>query len=218
MNEDIKKILLRINNLEEHIINLIFLFQNSPHLNFLEKLYKEGVAIQDKEIKKFLNDFRYDLKNHSQTLECFKRGEPIPINDNGLKNEVSKLITQLENFNSQGLPLEYKYISNRLREIQISIDGKGGPEELLEDPLLKIDHIGNLLKILSDIQRQVIIHRFGLYNQNKKTLDQTAKIVGRSRERVRQIESKSLILLRHPTKKELVDKIEECDLKETILS
>ena len=44
------------------------------------------------------------------------------------------------------------------------------------------------LKILNDRDRTIIIHRFGLYGNTEKTLEEVGKILGVTRERVRQLE------------------------------
>jgi RNA polymerase primary sigma factor len=42
--------------------------------------------------------------------------------------------------------------------------------------------------------------RFGLYDGNPHTLDQIGRALGLTRERIRQLEKKSLSMLRHPSR------------------
>lgn len=54
------------------------------------------------------------------------------------------------------------------------------------------------LKSLSERESGVIALRFGLVDGYPKTLDEIGKIYGLTRERIRQIEAKAMIKLRHP--------------------
>lgn len=56
---------------------------------------------------------------------------------------------------------------------------------------------------LNEVQRTVIAMRFGLPPYDREhTLDEIAAAVGKTRERIRQIESKSMAQLRHPSRSE----------------
>jgi RNA polymerase sigma factor (sigma-70 family) len=57
-----------------------------------------------------------------------------------------------------------------------------------------------LLDHLTDTERGVLVARYGLHDGNPKTLEETARIVGVSRERVRLVEAKALNKLRSPQK------------------
>lgn len=46
----------------------------------------------------------------------------------------------------------------------------------------------------------VLIHRFGLFNEDCKTLQKIGDLIGVGRERVRSLEAKGLRILRHPSK------------------
>jgi len=65
---------------------------------------------------------------------------------------------------------------------------------LLQQQLKKI------LKSLSDRERKVIELRFGLKDGHPRTLEEVGKVFGVTRERIRQIESKTLSKLRHPSR------------------
>ena len=80
-------------------------------------------------------------------------------------------------------------------------------DESSDKPFSLIDHfervteIESWLKTLSPTERRVISYRFGLGGQEAMTLDGIGKILGVTRERVRQIENKSLLKLRRIIKK-----------------
>lgn len=82
----------------------------------------------------------------------------------------------------------------------ISDDGKGNPH----DVFLKNENQNSIKKSmedLSDRDRQVIIMRYGLADNEPKTLGEVAEILGLSRERVRQIEERAVNTLRKEAQK-----------------
>lgn len=78
--------------------------------------------------------------------------------------------------------------------------------KLIDEDILKF--IDELLDTLSPREKQILIHRFGLYGEEPKTLKEVGNIVGISRERVRQIEIRLLKKLRKlATKRKIEDLI-----------
>ncbi|MBX7105013.1 MAG: sigma-70 family RNA polymerase sigma factor [Gemmataceae bacterium] len=71
------------------------------------------------------------------------------------------------------------------------------PGELVDQCLLK-DRMVEVLKSLSQREREVLELRFGLDDGTPKTLDEVARRYGITRERIRQIESRGLLKLRQP--------------------
>lgn len=77
----------------------------------------------------------------------------------------------------------------------ISDDGKGNPH----DVFLKNENQNSIKKSMADLNdrdRQVLIMRYGLDDNEPKTLGEVADILGLSRERVRQIEKRAVNTLR----------------------
>ena len=65
-------------------------------------------------------------------------------------------------------------------------------------------------KILNTQEKQIISLRFGIPSGNEMTLEQVGKVLGITRERVRQIQNKALDKLRgHPSLKSLKDYLED---------
>lgn len=62
------------------------------------------------------------------------------------------------------------------------------------------ESIKNALAVLSDRERQVLELRFGLMDGKDHTLEEVGQFFNVTRERIRQIESKALRKLRHPTR------------------
>ena len=57
-----------------------------------------------------------------------------------------------------------------------------------------------MLATLSDREASIVRLRFGLTDGQPRTLDQISHVYGITRERVRQIESKTMAKLRHPSR------------------
>ncbi len=72
------------------------------------------------------------------------------------------------------------------------------------------EQISQVLDTLAERERKVIELRFGLVDGHPRTLEEVGKEFGVTRERIRQIESKTLAKLRHPSRSsKLKDFIEE---------
>ncbi len=62
------------------------------------------------------------------------------------------------------------------------------------------EQLGQVLDTLADRERKVIELRFGLVDGHPRTLEEVGREFGVTRERIRQIESKTLAKLRHPSR------------------
>jgi RNA polymerase primary sigma factor len=129
--------------------------------------------------------------------------------------------------------IKVEMTSDRVREIQrigqepVSLETPVGEEDdsslgdFVEDPTaiapataaaraLLTEAIEEALEELNDRERQVVRLRFGLDDGQVRTLEEVGKEFGVTRERIRQIESKTLAKLRHPTRSQrLRDYLEE---------
>jgi len=74
------------------------------------------------------------------------------------------------------------------------------PGDNVDATLLK-ERIGEVLRSLTPREREVIELRFGLKDGTPRTLDEVAQCYGITRERIRQIESRSLSKLRQPIRR-----------------
>ncbi len=74
--------------------------------------------------------------------------------------------------------------------------------------LLK-ERIAEVLRSLTPREREVIELRFGLKDGQPRTLDEVAKCYGITRERIRQIEARSLIKLRQPLRSQRLQSFAE---------
>jgi RNA polymerase primary sigma factor len=74
------------------------------------------------------------------------------------------------------------------------------PEQHVLDVSLQ-EEILDMLMELSDRERLVVCRRFGLDGAPPETLEEIGDRFGVTRERIRQIESKTLVKLRHPNRR-----------------
>jgi RNA polymerase primary sigma factor len=83
------------------------------------------------------------------------------------------------------------------------------PPEAASDSMLR-EQLDQVLDGLADRERKVIKFRFGLEDGHPRTLEEVGREFGVTRERIRQIESKTLAKLRHPSRSgRLKDYMEE---------
>jgi RNA polymerase sigma factor RpoD, C-terminal domain/RNA polymerase sigma factor, sigma-70 family len=73
------------------------------------------------------------------------------------------------------------------------------PEEATARRLLR-EQIEKIINTLSDKEREVIMYRFGLVDGIEHTLEQVGAMFNLTRERIRQIESKAIRKIRHPSR------------------
>ena len=77
------------------------------------------------------------------------------------------------------------------------------PGEAVSFTLLQ-EQLHSVLGTLSEREAGVVAMRFGLTGGQPKTLDEIGKVYGVTRERIRQIESKAMAKLRHPSRSNLL--------------
>ena len=99
----------------------------------------------------------------------------------------------------------------------ISDDGKGNPH----DVFVENENQRGIKQILEDLQdardRQVVVMRYGLDDNNPKTLGEVAEILGISRERVRQIEERAIRAVRKAAQKAGILEMDAEDFRTTKL-
>ncbi|MDR3316044.1 MAG: RNA polymerase sigma factor RpoD [Coriobacteriales bacterium] len=144
-----------------------------------------------------------------------------------LLQELGREPTPEEIGDRMGMPAE------RIREIQkisqepVSLETPIGEEEdsqlgdFIEDSAAIVppdaasfsmlqEQLGKVLDGLAERERKVIALRFGLEDGHPRTLEEVGREFGVTRERIRQIESKTLAKLRHPSRSsKLKDYLEE---------
>lgn len=89
-------------------------------------------------------------------------------------------------------------------ENYISNDDAVSPEEAVIDSLLR-DQIGRVLELLTEREQMVVKLRFGLDDGIPRSLEEIGRILGVTRERIRQVEEKALKKLRTNSSPRLQD-------------
>ncbi|MGH3098622.1 MAG: RNA polymerase sigma factor [Streptosporangiales bacterium] len=77
------------------------------------------------------------------------------------------------------------------------------PSDAVSHTLLQ-EQLHSVLDTLSEREAGVVSMRFGLTDGQPKTLDEIGKVYGVTRERIRQIESKTMSKLRHPSRSQVL--------------
>jgi RNA polymerase primary sigma factor len=152
----------------------------------------------------------------------------IPVHVVEVINKLARLQRQmLQDLGREATPeelaLELDMTPERVTEVQkygrepISLhtplgeDGKSELGDVIEDSeaiqpaeavsfTLLQEQLHSVLDTLSEREAGVVSMRFGLTDGKPKTLDEIGKVYGVTRERIRQIESKAMSKLRHPSR------------------
>jgi RNA polymerase primary sigma factor len=69
------------------------------------------------------------------------------------------------------------------------------PDEIVQD-METIDYMSKLISRLEKREQDILALRFGLNGEKPRTLEEVSQIIGRTRERVRQIQNQALEKLR----------------------
>ena len=108
-------------------------------------------------------------------------------------------------------------------QLDLTLDGyemvKRKPPKIDEE-IQKVDpeiYILNLLNTLTSREKNVLIHRYGLLGQKAKTLEATGKILGTTREQVRQIQMKALRTCRSKSRRGLAEDLTHKELRFAII-
>ncbi len=218
-----KELLRRIAKLEQHVINLIIPIQSitkvlsSPqYIQELLELLKKPLTIDDRaiasclaEFKRMMIEFSNESKalNISQTLGEIKfigkRLHEIEQSISDMKNEGVKKKIHLD------LTVDgYEMVKRKLPMQNPELENEEDPEEATR----------TLLTHLNEREGKVLVHRFGLFGEKKKTQKQIAKLFGlTSGESIRRIECIALRKCRHPTRKKFSRKITHTELRMAIM-
>lgn len=117
----------------------------------------------------------------------------------GLPQEKVRMLMTYMTGEPVSLDYEFGEEENATLKDYISDESQAGPEEKAEQKILK-ECIVRAMNGLTDREKRIIAHRFGLGGIQKKTLDEVGKLEGVTRERIRQIELKALAKMRRGKK------------------
>ena len=121
----------------------------------------------------------------------------------GLPQEKVRMLMTYMTGEPVSLDYELGEEENATLKDYISDESQAGPEEEAEQKILK-ECIVRAMNGLTDREKRIIVHRFGLGGIRGKTLDEVGKLEGVTRERIRQIELKALAKMRRGKKAALL--------------
>lgn len=112
-----------------------------------------------------------------------------------MKLPIKKIETIKNAMKSDPLSLDTPVAEDLTLEDYISCDEAKQPNNETQSILLNND-IQKALKHLDNRERTILINRYGLFGESRKTLEEIGQILGFSKERIRQIENQAIKKLR----------------------
>lgn len=135
-------------------------------------------------------------------------GEPPSLNQLALACELDeKQVLECLRLGPPDLPSLDMEIGNggaTLADVLDMADAELDPSHQVEYMLLQ-EQLSAVLETLSDREAGVISMRYGLTTGERMTLDEIGKVYGVTRERIRQIESKTLVKLKHRSRSKVLE-------------
>ena len=144
-------------------------------------------------IVKEMNGYLKARRQLAQRLDYDPSAEDIAIHLDKPVKTVEKMLKLNERVTSVDVP--YGQESDKPLVEAISDESTPGPTEILQNDGLQ-ENLGEWLDQLNEKQREVICRRYGLRGYENSTLEQVAKELGVTRERVRQIQMDALKRMR----------------------
>ncbi len=138
-------------------------------------------------------------EEREQIEEMQARGDPLdPLLRRKLKRAAAK-VQQVLRIAEEPISLETSVGEENDSSLLdfVKDDSMPAPGDAASYMLLR-EQLREVLKVLSDREREVLELRFGLKDGRYYTLEEVGRIFGVTRERIRQIEAKALRKLRHP--------------------
>jgi RNA polymerase primary sigma factor len=124
-------------------------------------------------------------------------------------------IKQVENVSQYTTSLERPIGEDEEDTLGDFIEDKNAPSPTKETyRMFLVEELNNALNQLTDREKEILKLRYGLEDGHPRTLKDVARVFNITRERVRQIEIKALEKLKHPTRKEELQKFRQLLLSE----
>lgn len=132
------------------------------------------------------------------TIELITQTGKEPTNEalaEFMKLPIKKIETIKNAMKSDPLSLDTPVAEDLTLEDYISCDESKQPNNETQNILLNND-IYKALNHLDNRERTILINRYGLFGESRKTLEEIGQILGFSKERIRQIENQAIKKLR----------------------
>ena len=140
-------------------------------------------------------------KDEQIVRRAIAEGIPIPLDVQRRWTRAAIKVDRILRAAEEPMSLESPVGSEENSQLGDFIEDQDAPEPMdaAAREMLR-ESIKNALAVLSDRERQVLEMRFGLVDGRDHTLEEVGQYFNVTRERIRQIESKALRKLRHPTR------------------
>lgn len=113
-------------------------------------------------------------------------------------------ISKLDSYERTVISLDLPLDSTGDVLLEDTLVDEGESVEAMTENMMLIEQLNAILDTFSGREAMVVKERFGLVDGRQKTLEEIGDIFGVTRERIRQIESKAMSKLRHPSLRELL--------------
>ncbi len=143
-----------------------------------------------------------DEETAQRVRQAWESGAPLPVRDRQRLRQAVEKVRQILRIAEEPLSLESPVGSDAESQLADFIEDKQTPHpsEYTWQEALR-EQIRNALAVLTDREREVIELRFGLLDGKVYTLEEVGRRFNVTRERIRQIESRALRKLRHPSRR-----------------
>jgi RNA polymerase primary sigma factor len=142
-----------------------------------------------------------DAKDQQTIARAHVEGTPIPVDVSRRWVRAAAKVNRILRASEEPMSLESPVGSEDSSQLGDFIEDQDAlePMDAAAREMLR-ESVKNALAVLSDRERQVLELRFGLADGKDHTLEEVGQHFHVTRERIRQIESKALRKLRHPTR------------------
>jgi len=142
-----------------------------------------------------------DPKDEQAILRAKAEGTPLPVDVRRRWVRATAKVNRILRAAEEPMSLESPVGSEDNSQLGDFIEDEDAlePMDAAAREMLR-ESVKNALAVLSDRERQVLELRFGLADGKDHTLEEVGQYFNVTRERIRQIESKALRKLRHPTR------------------
>jgi DNA-directed RNA polymerase sigma subunit (sigma70/sigma32) len=221
MTEEIDKINSKLAKLETHVINLIIPIQeislalkSSSNMEKMIELLQRPLMVDDRSFKLMLSEFYSQMQEFKKISECLDITQTLD-EIKYIGNRLNKIEKDIAEMKKEGIrknvSLEFRCDGYEMVKKTVTYQ----KEDAIVPP--EQDFMQSLLDTLNEKEAKVLIYRFGLFGEKKKTLLATAKLFGlTSGESVRRIEANALRKLRHPSRIEKVKLCNHDELKKAV--
>jgi hypothetical protein len=220
--DEITAIHTKLNKLEKHLINLILPIQgittvmrNSKSIAQMIELLGKPLSVDDRFFKNLLVEITQsvcEFKEASEKLDIVQTLSEIKYIGSRLNKIESDIADMKKDGIKRNVNLEFRCDGYELVKKPLGYEK--------DDPIVapEQDLLSSVLDTLDERESKVLIHRFGLFGEKKKTFKEIAKLFGlQSGESMRRVQEIALRKLRNASRKEKVKLISNEELRKAVL-